>query len=432
MSSSKEGRILWRKRILLALGGLVLLVLAVRTVWIWIEASALERAVARFEERWGPLDLSTLPQSAVQPYENGARCFRAAADLLDYRKEDHAALRGRGARTSVVRRVAVDPEGVRAAVDRNRLSLSLAAEATRRPRADWEIRYEDGIEASLPRLLDIMNLGRVVAAEAMLHVTGGTFDAAIDSLERGFALSTSLRQERVLIVGSVGRGIEGLMLDVLRAILAREDLTTTQLTRMDRMVRSLPGRETFKESLRGEAIFIHAVLDEFAMGERSEVMEPRKGGLMGVARWLLRPVYLRAHASYLDEMSRYLDESERPPHERSELDSDYEMPWFGRFLSVMPNNPWLLNYADLESVRVALAETAVALRRYRAERGVWPTRLEDLSPAYLPDVPEDPFTGRPFEYSAGESGARLRSAADELKSWPSWISEPRTEWHLPS
>jgi hypothetical protein len=54
--------------------------------------------------------------------------------------------------------------------------------------------------------------------------------------------------------------------------------------------------------------------------------------------------------------------------------------------------------------RRRVAILAVALRLYQLDHGTNPPNLESLLPAYLPAVPDDPFTGLPFRYrlSTGE------------------------------
>lgn len=44
----------------------------------------------------------------------------------------------------------------------------------------------------------------------------------------------------------------------------------------------------------------------------------------------------------------------------------------------------------------AAAQTAVAMTRYRLDHGAFPARLADLVPAYLDEVPADPFDGSPL------------------------------------
>lgn len=51
------------------------------------------------------------------------------------------------------------------------------------------------------------------------------------------------------------------------------------------------------------------------------------------------------------------------------------------------------NQADLHLLRLR-----VALERHRLDHGAWPDDLGELVPAYLDDLPPDPFDGRPLRY----------------------------------
>src|SRR5690606_11926205 len=57
----------------------------------------------------------------------------------------------------------------------------------------------------------------------------------------------------------------------------------------------------------------------------------------------------------------------------------------------------------------------LALEIYRAERGAYPERLDDLVPGVLAAVPTDPFSGRPYAY-------RLLSAGEAPGRWPYTLS----------
>jgi len=72
------------------------------------------------------------------------------------------------------------------------------------------------------------------------------------------------------------------------------------------------------------------------------------------------------------------------------------------------------------------AETAVALRRYRIDRGAYPDDLTTLVPAYLPALPIDPFTGKPPVYGRQGSGFTLqaqRYSPRAAQPWPpiTWV-----------
>lgn len=52
----------------------------------------------------------------------------------------------------------------------------------------------------------------------------------------------------------------------------------------------------------------------------------------------------------------------------------------------------LKKQADVTQTMIELVEVAIALERYRLVKNTYPKALDDLTPAYLASVPEDPFT----------------------------------------
>ena len=63
---------------------------------------------------------------------------------------------------------------------------------------------------------------------------------------------------------------------------------------------------------------------------------------------------------------------------------------------------------------VQLARVALAMRLYEDIHGMLPKCLSDLAPSMLPDVPADPFTGRPFGYRLDRNGRVLYSVGPDL------------------
>jgi hypothetical protein len=64
---------------------------------------------------------------------------------------------------------------------------------------------------------------------------------------------------------------------------------------------------------------------------------------------------------------------------------------------------------DLFASELNAAELAVALRRFRLDRGAYPDELSALAPEYLASVPIDPFTGRPPVYTRKGAGFELHA-----------------------
>ena len=47
---------------------------------------------------------------------------------------------------------------------------------------------------------------------------------------------------------------------------------------------------------------------------------------------------------------------------------------------------------------------------HRQAHEVFPNHLAQLAPKYLPAIPRDPFTGKPFQYTASPIGSTITSA----------------------
>jgi len=58
---------------------------------------------------------------------------------------------------------------------------------------------------------------------------------------------------------------------------------------------------------------------------------------------------------------------------------------------------------------------SAAVEFYRAENDTYPPSLGHLEPNYVPELPEDPFTGNSFVYTPTESGYLLYSAGPDMR-----------------
>jgi hypothetical protein len=65
-----------------------------------------------------------------------------------------------------------------------------------------------------------------------------------------------------------------------------------------------------------------------------------------------------------------------------------------------------------------MTQLFIALRCYQLEHGKLPDSLDDLAPEYLPAVPTDPFTGRPFGYEPTGERPRIWSVGPDQKTDP--------------
>lgn len=69
---------------------------------------------------------------------------------------------------------------------------------------------------------------------------------------------------------------------------------------------------------------------------------------------------------------------------------------------------------DLAAAQRTLTRIAVALARYKADAGHFPPSLADLASKYLPTVPADPYTLKPFSYQPTPTGYTLTCAGPNM------------------
>ncbi|MHB1768237.1 MAG: hypothetical protein ACYCUV_10355 [Phycisphaerae bacterium] len=86
---------------------------------------------------------------------------------------------------------------------------------------------------------------------------------------------------------------------------------------------------------------------------------------------------------------------------------------FERLVAMFCIKPW--QWATLQARsrgwrRLDMLTTAIAV--YRDDHRVFPARLAQLAPKYLPTIPRDPFTGKPFRYVAGPTGCTISSPGE--------------------
>jgi hypothetical protein len=88
--------------------------------------------------------------------------------------------------------------------------------------------------------------------------------------------------------------------------------------------------------------------------------------------------------------------------------------WFFPATADLPNliPRILLKTADLETAQRMLV-TAIALERYKLRQGRYPTRLADMTPVILQEVPNDFMDGKPLRYGLRDDGTFLLYSVGE-------------------
>ena len=177
------------------------------------------------------------------------------------------------------------------------------------------------------------------------------------------------------------------------------------------------------------AIGIEEVFAEW-YGRRTDPLTPAAHTRWTWQPWLpLRPWIARQATQALQTWKEVADAAGQPwPRKISalrELASRYPDPTSNqRRLGLLVSTHYLVRGVGDEGVvrdavrliHVRSAQAAVAIERFRSDRGgMIPQTLSALVPAYLPAVPEDPFTGEPLRLAVGPDRFVVYSPGSDQK-----------------
>jgi hypothetical protein len=90
-------------------------------------------------------------------------------------------------------------------------------------------------------------------------------------------------------------------------------------------------------------------------------------------------------------------------------------PYFHRVCEQLLGSGGLVEDAAGVLALLRCARVAMAVERYRMAHGKWPGQLAELTPAFLPELPPSPFTGRPLIYRQWGGHCRVYSPGAGLK-----------------
>lgn len=338
--------------------------------------------------------------------------------------------------------------------------------AARREQCDWASPFRDmGIRTLLPHLEPLVHgVARLVQVQALRQIEQGKIDEALATLRLGYELSDKTGREPVLIAGLVSLSMTSAMDDCLARLMNHPESPNLYWALADLPARrailrrgldgergsaaaSLPDLARAKAREELSARQWHAILDYVGSLPVDESGRPRKVDAVGGASpEVLRQAwqqYAQAHhlaagqpanvdpavalgSFYFREYQVEFDEMDKLrglPYPALLVRSRDYRDRVAKRITQEPANPFLQLLPTIDRAiwkfaradRQIAALTAVeALRSYAAANGgALPNRLEDVTET---PVPQNPATGKPFEYRLEHDTATVSDSqsADRL------------------
>jgi hypothetical protein len=404
------------RRVFIVVLSLVMIVLVARAGMDLWAGHRIRVVTATLEQRHGSLDASTLAVAPVPAAENRARAMRAAATFMVGQHQVAAKM------SPFLRQpgpLAVPPD-LRAFVEANRAALRVADEARARRLANWEADYARA--TNLPALLEIRTLSNAIYLAARIELDENRADAAATQLATGLSLSSSLRQEPAIIAQLIRCALGLLQFEGVQRLVTQFEPSKASLEELARWLAEERTPEPAHIGLLGELRLVSTAL---AQGDNGlgEGLLGNAGSGGNASTWARRaigfgkPMIRLAFAGTMEQIGHLL-EIQTGPRPRPALP---EVPQTWSPLKrlenmVIPGLARTMDSSDQFSSARGLTELAVALRRYRLDRGQYPDTLAALVPVYLPSVPIDPLTGAAPVYAREGAGFRLKAKKDATMS----------------
>ncbi len=303
---------------------------------------------------------------------------------------------------------------IEAYVQTNEMAVAKIREASLLPRFRYPVDFSYGPETPLPHLDPLKDLARVAALAAVLEAEEGLADKWPPLVELQLKLASTLDDEPIEI-----------------SCLVRNSIIRMAVQATERSLnRANPGAEACKKL---QAAFAHAgetnLLPRALIGERALTIpifrisreeaqsfsdddatatQPRKpqhyAGKPTSFFWVTG-FFERDLDFYLQTMEKGISLSALPFPGSLSLTNYLESAgsiaekrfYILSSMSLLSLSTSIVNEGTKEA-RSRLATTALAVERFRLERGQLPDDLRELTPKYLDAIPTDPFDGAPLKY----------------------------------
>ena len=312
------------------------------------------------------------------------------------------------------------------AFEGRRAVLDQIAEATRRPRAQFDLRYADSHNALLPHLAIHKSMAGKLRTRAAARVATGDTVGAAEDIDTILRLAELTGEDPVLIGYLVRVAIQSSAFSAFWDGTSQHAWSDAQLTAFQRRFEGLKQRDSLVKAFRGERLFGKTCFELMREGrlnpatlgamESDESGNSFGWGLVPRAWLLQNQAY---HSKVLDQVVGALQrcdpergiaakgsiwETERVEQTVFNTAGRRFHPYRIFTHLLLPGLAKVHAKADRSLTTSRLAITVAGLERHRLATGSYPKALSDLVPKWVPAVPLDPMDGQPLRYRLNADG----------------------------
>jgi hypothetical protein len=311
---------------------------------------------------------------------------------------------------------------LRAEMKRAEAALAEARKLADLSNGRYPITYSpDFIGTLIPHEQDAREAAALLSNDALLRAQEKDPDGALASCRGALNAGRSIGDEPLVISQLVRIACRASAAARAERVLAQGEPSEEALRQFQELLEKEEPEPLLLISIRGERAGEDRLMEGIQSGKikisaRDLAITARFNGENGPSyyddAWMKNPAYIRSQrAAMLRYMNKAVALAKLPPEQGRaairKLDVT-DQPIFVRILA-----PALGKTADAcarSQAQLRCAVAAAAAERYRRAKGRWPDALDALKQeGYLPDVPADPYDGKPLRWLRLEDGAEVYS-----------------------
>ena len=391
----------------------------------------LKKQVQVLQNRGHPVTIEELERLYNLPTgaQNAADVYLAA--FSNYKKWDRDAMRALpiAGKASLPARTEPLDAPTRQLVDRflsdNQQVLSLLHKAASIEHCRYPEDLNDfALDSEAPLRDNVGVAAKLLRLEALIASEDADSDRFIDSIRVSLALARSvdgpLMNHRL-----THNSVRGHTYGSIERAINRIPLTDEQLLKLSAWVKASDSSEGYKRALLAEqCLGLHtftAQLPEVSkrIGEQMSIRH-RKILYRKLIKSRMLGLNSKRAIVYIDHMQKSINALELPASDRLDAFSIIQENFRSveqrgvPFHLLWPTSAWTLKLDIKRQAHYRATQTGLAVERYRLAEGQLPKSLDNLVPAYMEIVPEDPFNGQNLRYRRLKTGFVVYSVGEDL------------------
>lgn len=301
--------------------------------------------------------------------------------------------------------------------------LALFRVAAARPGCYFDKNYARlSFDMPLVELQQLRRAARLLAVDARRLAARGDLRGALADVNALFSLAGHAGAGPTLVSMLVAAAIDGLACDTMQEVLGSTVATEDHFS--DIFIDGAASyRRLLARAMRMEEAFVTSLFANMDRVDNLQVLQDMFGGIAPPMQFFgpLYRVFLQAHdlAAYRTLMHEHEQLSAKPYREAKAgweaLQDRFDRQPRGLLTALLTPALGAANEAAFQAeARRRVAETALGMHRYRAARGQFADKLDDLAPDFLPVVPRDPFDGQRLRLEKNARGWVVYSVGPDL------------------